>query len=166
MLCENCGKREATTHIKQVENGQANQYHFCNECARNLGYDDIFGDFSLNLSELFSSFFGDNTLQLSDKSDRCEKCGCSFNEIVKTGRVGCADCYRKFYDKLLPSIQRIHGKASHSGKTPANTNRKKRPSKEEIIDNLNLDMQRAVEQQNFEEAAVLRDRIRQLKEGK
>lgn len=166
MLCENCGKREATTHIKQVENGKANQYHFCNECARNLGYNDIFGEFSLNLSELFSSFFGDNNLQLADKEDRCEKCGCSFNDIVKTGRVGCADCYRKFYDKLLPSIQRIHGKANHLGKTPINTERKKRPSKKEIVEKLNLDMQKAVEQQNFEEAAVLRDRIRQLKEGK
>lgn len=162
MLCENCGKREATTHIKQVENGQANQYHFCNECARSLGYDDIFGDFSLNLSELFSNFFGDNTLQLADKTDRCEKCGCSFNDIVKSGRVGCADCYRKFYDKLLPSIQRIHGKASHLGKIPANPNKKKRPTKEEIIDKLNSDMQKAVEQQNFEEAAILRDRIKQL----
>ncbi len=165
MLCENCGKREATTHIKHVENGEARQLDLCSECAASLGYDDIFGDFGFNLSELFTNFFGDNTARLPDKTVRCEKCGSSFNDIVKTGKVGCAECYRTFYNKLLPSIRRIHGKASHSGKTPANLKEIKKPTKEDTIKRLSDEMQSAVDTQDFEQAAVLRDRIKQLKEG-
>lgn len=165
MLCENCGKREATTHIKHVENGEARQLDLCSECASSLGYDDLFGGFGFNLSELFTNFFGDNTARLPDKTARCENCGASFNEIVKTGKVGCAECYRTFYNKLLPSIRQIHGKVTHLGKVPTNLSEVKKPSKEEIINRLNQELQSAVDTQDFEQAAVLRDRIKQLKEG-
>ncbi len=165
MLCENCGKREATTHIKHVENGEARQLDLCSECAANLGYEDIFGGFGFNLSELFTNFFGDNTARLPDKTVRCEKCGSSFNDIVKTGKVGCAECYRTFYKKLLPSIRQIHGKVNHIGKKPTNIKEIKKPSKEDTVKRLSEELQSAVEAQNFEQAAVLRDRIKQLKEG-
>lgn len=165
MLCENCGKREASTHIKLVENGEARQLDLCSECASSLGYDDIFGGFGFNLSRIFTNFFGDNTAYLPDKTVRCEKCGASFNDIVKTGKVGCAQCYRTFYNKLLPSIRQIHGKASHTGKVPTNLKEIKKPSKEEIIERLNAELKSAVEDQNFEQAAVIRDRIKQIKEG-
>ncbi len=163
MLCENCGKREATTHIKRLENGEAIECHLCSECARSLGYDDIFGDFGLG--ELFSNFFGDSSMRLAEKVDRCEKCGSSWGDIVRTGRVGCADCYRRFYDKLLPSIERIHGRVNHSGRAPVNTKKKKEPSREKVIEKLNFEMENAVKEQNFEEAAKIRDRIKLLKEG-
>lgn len=165
MLCENCGRREATTHIKRLENGEAVECHLCSECAGNLGYDDFFSDFGLNLSELFTSFFGDSALRLSEKVERCETCGSSWSDIVRTGKVGCADCYRKFYEKLLPSIERIHGRVSHSGKAPLNTSKRKQPSKEEIIEKLKAEMEKAVSEQNFEKAAEIRDRIKLIKEG-
>lgn len=165
MLCENCGKREATTHIKHVENGESRQLDLCSECASNLGYDDIFGGFGFNLSELFTNFFGDNTASLPDKTVRCDRCGSSFNDIVKTGKVGCAECYRTFYNKLLPSVRQIHGKVSHLGKKPDNLREIKKPTKQDIIERLNGEMKSAVEAQNFEQAAILRDRINQLKEG-
>ena len=119
MLCQNCGKNEATTHIKQFINGDMAESHLCSDCASHLGYSDMFSGFGLNLSELFGGFLGDMMPSISSgKSPRCSKCGTSFDEIARDGRVGCADCYRTFYDKLLPSIQRIHGKAKHAGKVP------------------------------------------------
>ena len=119
MLCQNCKKNEATTHIKRVVNGEATESHLCHSCAQNSGFDDFFDDFSLNLPGIFSSFFGDSMFALGEsKLGRCEKCGCCFDDIIKSGKVGCADCYDKFYGKLLPSIQRIHGKAKHAGKVP------------------------------------------------
>ena len=137
MLCQNCGKNEATTHIKRVVNGEATENHLCHSCAENLGFDDFFDDFSLNLPGIFSSFFGDSMFALGEsRLERCEKCGSRFDDIVKTGYVGCADCYEKFYSKLLPSIQRIHGKAKHAGKVPKKTNIKAEPkqkTKEELI---------------------------------
>ena len=166
MLCENCSGREATTHIKKVENGRATQMNLCAECARSLGYGDLFSDFGFSLRDLFSNLFGDSSLLLADKSERCEKCGSTFNDIVKSGFVGCSECYRKFYDRLLPSVQRIHGKALHSGKKPVNIKEKgEQPSKEVLIERLSALMDEAVKKQNFEEAAALRDKINSLKEG-
>ena len=122
MLCQNCKKNEANTHIKRVINGEATQKHLCSSCAQSLGYDNFFSDFTFNLPSLFSSFFDDRNLLLGEtKTERCEICGCGFEDIIKSGNVGCSNCYAKFYTKLQPSLQRIHGKVKHSGKVPAKT---------------------------------------------
>ncbi len=167
MLCQNCKKNEATTHIKRVLNGEATESHLCSNCAQSLGVGSFFDDFSLNMPDIFSGLFGDSTFALEgSRLDRCEKCGCCFDDIIKTGSVGCSDCYEKFYSKLLPSIQRIHGKAKHSGKIPRRTNEKivtKEKTAEEKIESLKQDMQKAINEQNFEQAAVLRDEIKKLK---
>ena len=85
--------------------------------------------------------------------------------------VGCADCYEKFYDRLLPSIQRIHGRTKHVGRVPYTEvpdekkpeAKKKELSTEEKIAKLQEDMQKAIDCQNFEQAAVIRDEIKELK---
>lgn len=167
MLCQKCSKREATTHIKRVVNGEATESHLCAECAGALGYNGLFGGFDLSIPNIFSSFFGDSPLLSSSKTQRCEKCGSSFDDIVRSGMVGCADCYEKFYDKLLPSIQRIHGKAKHAGKKPPVIEEPKvikEKTKEEIIFEKEEAMKEAVANQEFEKAAVLRDEIKSLKE--
>lgn len=168
MLCQKCSKREATTHIKRVVNGEATETHLCPQCAQTLGYDGLFGGFDLSIPNIFSSLFGDIPILSSAKTERCEKCGCSFDDIVRSGMVGCADCYEKFYDKLLPSIQRIHGRTKHAGKKPPETlkaeNVVKKKTKEEIIAEKEEAMKEAIGTQNFEQAAVLRDEIKALKE--
>ena len=169
MLCQNCGKNEATTHIKQIINGDMAESHLCRDCASHLGYSDMFSGFGLNLSELFGGFLGDvKPATASPSAPVCPKCGSSFNEIVRSGRVGCADCYRTFYDKLLPSIQRIHGKIKHSGKTVTASETISQPSvetKAEKIEKLKLQMNQAVEKQEFEAAAKIRDEIKALEGG-
>ncbi|MGN1418356.1 MAG: UvrB/UvrC motif-containing protein, partial [Acutalibacteraceae bacterium] len=155
-------------HIKRIVNGEATETHLCSECAHALGYDGMFDNFSLSIPDFFSGFFGDNPFALSSaRAERCEKCGSSFDDIIKTGMVGCADCYEKFYDKLLPSIQRIHGKAKHQGKRPpvtVSTAKVKEKTKEEIIAEKEAEMKKAVESQNFEQAAIIRDEIKKLRE--
>lgn len=167
MLCQNCKKNEATTHIKRVINGEATESHLCKVCAQTLGMDNFFDDFTLNMPSIFSGFFDDSFFALSDaKKERCEKCSSSFDDIIKSGRVGCAQCYEKFYSKLLPSIQRIHGKAVHAGKVPEMTAepiKPKEPSVQEKITTLEEQMKKAIDEQNFEQAAVLRDEIKKLK---
>ena len=167
MLCQNCGKNEATTHIKQIINGDMAESHLCSECAAHLGYSDMFSGFGLNLSELFGGFLGDMIpLMTSIGTKRCAKCGTSFDEIVRDGRVGCADCYRTFYDRLLPSIQRIHGKIKHNGKTvSASAAEPKVETKEEKIEKLKAAMNDAVAKQDFENAAKIRDEIKELEGG-
>lgn len=167
MLCQNCGKNEATTHIKQIINGDMAESHLCSECASHLGYSDMFSGFGLNLSELFGGFLGDTKPSVSSgKAPRCTKCGSSFDEIVHSGKVGCADCYRTFYDRLLPSIQRIHGKIKHSGKTAAAAPaQSKVETTAEKIEKLKAAMNDAVAKQEFENAAKIRDEIKALEGG-
>lgn len=97
---------------------------------------------------------------------RCPKCGSSFNDIVREGRVGCAECYKVFYNELKPSLQRIHGQIHHSGKIastaePVSEEEAKIDEKEELKKQMN----EAVAAQNFELAAQLRDRIKELEGG-
>ena len=167
MLCQNCGKSEANTHIKQIINGEMAESHLCSECAAHLGYNDMFSGFGLNLGELFGGFLGDMIPTLAPGNvARCEKCGSSFDDIVRNGKVGCAECYRTFYDKLLPSIQRLHGKIKHSGKTSKGVDTgEKIETKEEKIEKLKIAMNVAVAAQEFENAAKIRDEIKALEGG-
>ncbi len=167
MLCQNCRKNEATTHLKQIINGDMAESHLCSECAAHLGYSDMFSGFGLNLSGLFGSLLGDMMPSIpASSAPRCPRCGVAFSDIVKEGKVGCAECYRTFYDKLLPSIQRIHGKIKHSGKVsqsaPADV---KIETKEEKIAKLRRQMNDAVAKQEFELAAKIRDEIKAIEEG-
>ena len=165
MLCQNCGKYEATTHVKRIVNGETAEAHLCSECANALGYTDVFGGFTNTFSDLLGSFFGEPSTvgALSSKMLRCEKCGSTFNDIVRSGKIGCADCYKTFYDKLLPSLQRLHGKTRHEGKTPKAV-KIEVDTKESKIGTLQQELNDAVTVQDFEKAAKLRDEINKLKE--
>lgn len=165
MLCQNCGKYDATTHVKRIINGEAAEAHLCSDCARALGYTDVFGGFGNTFSDLLGSFFGEPAKSaLSTRAIRCEKCGNTFNDIVNSGKIGCADCYRTFYDKLLPSLQRIHGKTRHEGKMP-NIRQAENTAPQDSLIRLETELKEAIENQNFEKAAELRDRINEMKAG-
>lgn len=161
MLCQNCGKNEATTHLKRIINGETAETHLCSQCAEALGYDTMFSGFGLNLGDLFGGFFGDIPVRtLSNRVIRCEKCGCSFDDIAKSGMVGCADCYKTFYDKLVPSLLRIHGKTEHQGKFPQGASEEVKNAHK--IAELKAELNKAIDEQNFEQAARLRDEIKNL----
>jgi protein-arginine kinase activator protein McsA len=88
-----------------------------------------------------------------------------FVDIVNNGKLGCADCYTTFYDKLLPSLQRIHGKTRHEGKVPLIRNASVETPKVDKIEILSEELKKAIENQEFEKAAELRDEINKMKEG-
>lgn len=165
MLCQNCKKNEATTHIKTIVNGEATEAHLCSDCAKSLGYDGVFSDFGFNFSDMLSSFFSEPVMAgLGGRSLRCDKCGSTFNDIVRSGKIGCGDCYSTFYDKLLPSLERLHGRTSHEGKIPnCIVEVPDKTEKEKLQDELD----EAVKSQDYEKAAELRDKIKGMEsEGK
>lgn len=163
MLCQNCGKYEATTHVKRIINGEAAEAHLCSDCARALGYTDVFGGFGNVFGDLLGSFFGEpSSPAISARAVRCEKCGSTFNDIIESGKIGCAECYKTFYEKLLPSLQRIHGKTKHEGKIPNRVSVEN--EKVNSLNKLEEELKEAIETQNFEKAATLRDKINALKE--
>lgn len=160
MLCQNCGKHEATTHIKRIVNGEAAEAHLCADCAKALGYSSVFPDFGFNFADMLGSFFNEPTVgALSNGVVRCEKCGSTFNDIVRSGKIGCSDCYRTFYDKLLPSLERIHGRTHHEGKK---ANAAPEIKKVDRLGELKTELQKAVEEQKYEQAAKLRDEIKKM----
>ncbi len=160
MLCQNCERHEATTHNKRVVNGETTATHLCSECAANLGYGDFLSGFSLNLGGLFENFASERPKGAETSLQLCPKCGSSFKDITKSGKIGCAECYNTFYEKLLPTLQRIHGRIRHSGKvSEAACEENKKLNR---IEALRCKLNVAVEEQNYELAAELRDEIREL----
>ncbi len=170
MLCQSCQKNQATTHIKNIVNGELTEKHLCSECAANQGYGNVF-DHMFDIGSFMSGFMGEPSFALAAEK-RCPNCGITFSQITKGGRVGCARCYDTFYDRLIPSIKRIHGNTYHTGKRlkkpeleSGEKNVKadvKTPPKSEL-ETLNEELKSAVKSQEFERAAQLRDRINALK---
>ena len=159
MLCEKCGKNLATTHIKTSINGVVESHHLCAQCAKmSAAVQNQFG-----LEDLLGSFFGETVKAIphSDKRKRCDGCGMCFDDIVQSGRVGCDRCYSTFLEQLLPSLQRMHGKAYHAGKKPRPTI-SAAPTREQKLESLREELKAAVDAEQFEEAAKLRDQIKEL----
>ena len=165
MLCQLCGKNQANVHVKQIINNVKTELLLCEECAGNLGLSNIIEDnFDSEFEDLFGSFFPSyttSTYRIGSPDKRCSKCGTSFKDISSTGKLGCANCYKTFYDSLLPYIRRIHGDTSHSGKVAACT-KKNTCNCESKIKELQKQLEVAVSNQEFEQAAVLRDKIKEL----
>lgn len=166
MKCQKCGANNANTHVKTVINGEFKEYDLCSECAKKMGYTNIFGDMESEFSNFLGSFFG-NVLPARTQATRCEFCGSTYSDIAKSGHVGCANCYDVFADELFPSIRRIHGNTTHCGKNSslAQKVKEKKPTKEtkeDKIKNLKAELDKAVSEQNFELAAELRDKIKEM----
>ncbi len=159
MLCEKCGKNTATTRIRTTYNGVTIEANLCKACFEAVGYDNIK---SSNAAHILSSIYG-NAFGV-DKSHsiiRCDCCGSSFEDIQARGKCGCPNCYEQFYQQLLPRIKKIQGSTKHIGKTPnkipveANQN-------ENTVEALRLRLNELVTEEKYEEAAVLRDKIKQM----
>ena len=154
MLCERCRSNPATAILTQTINGRTVTEHLCAECAYLSGFTSLFNGFPFG-EKMNAARMG------SAAQKRCPACGVSLEEIVDSGKIGCAECYRTFRQELMPTIQNIHGKAIHAGKHPK-AHLKEIP---ERIEQLKNEMQEAVSQENFETAAKIRDEIRRLSDA-
>ena len=161
MLCQSCEKRQASTHIKTILNGELREFDLCPECAAKLGYGSFFNNFGFDIDKLFGSFMDSN--EGRKKTKRCNFCGSSFDEIAKTGKVGCAHCYEEFYDELLPSIRRIHGRTNHTGNLARSAGTEVKVRNE--ITKCKYELEQAIKTQEFEKAAELRDKIKELEKN-
>lgn len=157
MICQNCNKNEANMHMKRIINGRAGEIHLCSDCARSLGYGEAFSGFGLGLGNIFGELLSKDSK--TNTGLVCPACGKNFDEILSDGKMGCAECYGVFYDKLLPSLRRIHGKSTYVGSRPLKAHDE---SFDEILKQLKGNLAVAIETQNFELAAQIRDEINAL----
>lgn len=162
MLCDKCKKNIATTHIEQNIGGKITKMDLCSECAETVS-----PEIQMNFGGLLGSIFGDAlSLAPAAAEKKCSFCGSTFNDIARTGRVGCSNCYTEFYDRLLPTLNKLHGNTTHQGKRPGSISAHAAAAREESeLDKLKAQLKKAVEAEEFEEAAKLRDRINELKKG-
>jgi len=158
MLCQQCGKHPATTHLKRTVNGQTTERHLCAKCAAAQGVNPLLSGFSFG--DFFGSLFSEPAARAAADTLRCEGCGRSFSELAEAGRAGCPRCYTTFYDRLLPSIQRIHGKARHTGKVAVGGGEKVK--KESQLESLRRELETCIANQQYERCAELRDQITAL----
>lgn len=165
MLCQNCHKRTANVHFTQVVNNKKVEMYLCEECAKEKGQFS-FG-YPFNMSGLFTGFmgFGDTQPYMESAVEKqvCDKCGMDYNQFQKTGKMGCANCYQVFDNKLRPIIRRVHGNVKHTGKVPLNVSESLKVSKE--IEKLKELLNKAVLDEEYEKAAELRDKIKSLEVG-
>ncbi len=157
MLCDLCHKNTATVHLTEIINGKIMELHICHECAH-LRADEF--KHQLNITE----FLGEVTARESREDDSdslcCPFCGINFDDFKKKGLLGCARCYTAFGHRLIAIIKKIHGTLYYRGKiSPA-------VSEEVILDkklaDLRKRLERSVQIEAYEEAANIRDKIKEL----
>lgn len=167
MLCQHCQKNEATTHVKTMINGDYAEYRLCADCARELGYDSMFPDFTADFGGLLGSFLS-AALPARSGATHCKLCGSTMNDIKRTGKVGCSECYETFFGELMPTIRNVHGNTEHIGKRPVIEYEKVEEDKPadhgDSLASLKVELKQAIEDENFERAAELRDKIKEMEE--
>jgi len=165
MQCQICNKRAATVYFTQIINNQKVEMHLCKQCAEEKG-EHSFG-LPLNISSFFASLLGFNEsqpyVQQLQRTISCKKCGMTFDEFQRTGKLGCNNCYIVFVENLNPLIRRLQGSIEHNGKIPARLSKSVSISKE--ITRLKLLLNKAVEKEEYEKAAEIRDKIKSLEVG-
>lgn len=165
MKCEKCNINQATARIVYNINGKVTELNLCSSCAAENGYKSLLSSF--DLSSFFGGIFSANALTSplgpNKKEQSCPKCGATFSSISQHGKMGCAECYNTFYDALLPSLRRLHGTVEYKGGLPesAGSEIKRKRKLSELKDELG----KAVVLQEYEKAAELRDRIKELEGG-
>ncbi|MCF6465845.1 UvrB/UvrC motif-containing protein [Clostridium sp. Cult2] len=161
MLCQVCNKNNATVHYTKIINGQIEELHMCDECAMNNNEFEFDTTFSFHklLTGLIDSIQGEPTKKEVEEFT-CPYCNLSYAEFRQTGKFGCSQCYDTFKSNLIPLFRGIHGHNKHVGKVPKRTN--KTLAKKREIDRLRTEMDILVSKEAFEEAAILRDKIKKI----
>ncbi|SDS57112.1 protein arginine kinase activator [Paenibacillaceae bacterium GAS479] len=167
MLCQECGKRPATLHFTKIINGDKNEFHICESCARERGEGLPGAPNGFSIHSLLSGLMdfepsgkASSPSQIAAQALRCEECGLTYSQFTKLGRFGCSSCYKHFEDRLDPLFKRVHGSTSHVGKIPQRSGGLIKTRRE--IDRLRQEMKSSIQKEEFEAAARLRDEIREL----
>ena len=168
LLCDECGKNKATVHLTEIVNDLITKLNLCESCAKQKGAE---AEQHFGIADLLSA--------LSDvdqpapavagapapAKNKCARCGLTYEDFKRIGRLGCGDCYKAFRTSLAPLLKRIHGSSQHIGKSPspqAADEVKTHSKRAEELEQVKLELQKAIRGEEFEEAATLRDKIKFL----
>ena len=181
--CESCGKNPATVFFKAVVENQSTKINLCEECARERGIlsqDWSFSGFEkggFSLSDMIGGLTSSSQAEIAKSfksstkpvESRCLKCGTTYMSFKSSGFVGCSACYEAFYPAMRQIIKKIHGSATHAGLRYASgrpsSGAPAAPNRETLVAELaklRKDLDGALSREAYEQAAVLRDKIKEL----
>lgn len=173
MFCEKCQKNQASVHMQQFLNGQKVELHLCQECAFKLdnpemlvSLENIFKGF---LDQLNTKYFANpaapgaaGQIKSMKPTKACSRCGMTFNKFKTGGRLGCDVCYQSFAKEVEVLLKNVQGSTRHEGKYPRRMGAGVINKRQ--VNELRSQLKKAVEEENYEEAARLRDEIRVLEQ--
>ena len=182
MNCENCGKNYANVRYTQIINGNKREMFLCEDCSKVLGIEklSLSMDFSGFLGELFAGFNQESIFPelLNTNELKCKRCNSTFEDFINSGRFGCEDCYTTFESKIDSILRNIQGANRHIGRienVDRGNGRVKKINREiekneelEVaaqnpeLEKLKHELKIAVRDERYEEAAILRDKIKKL----
>ncbi len=160
MQCQICGKRSAVVHFTEIVNNKKSEFHVCEKCAEEKGYHVPLVKTKFSVGDLLAGMVDQPGAGDEARVGRvqCPKCHLVYSDFKESGRLGCSDCYPTFRAQLRPLLRRIHGSTKHVGKTPVRDAARVALRRE--VQRLHEQLQTAIEHEEFESAAKLRDRIR------
>ncbi len=163
MICQRCHQKDAEIHVKQITGGEVREFQICRSCAEEMGHLlNLFPKISISFSlhdaltpepEEYGAPTGGGT---------CPKCGLDYARFRKTGKLGCVHCYEAFREVLAPLIERAHGSGVHRGSVPASVACVGEADTYREASRLREDLKKAIHDEEYEQAAALRDRIRSI----
>lgn len=161
MLCDDCKKKPACVHITKITNNQKVDKYLCEQCAMESGELVFSTDHKFSVHDFLKGMFSNSLAEAAQpQSEACTNCGMTYRDFSRTGKFGCSSCYSVFGDKLEPLLRRIHGATNHIGKVP------KRSEGvlgiRQRVKGLRERLEQYVLNEEYEQAASLRDEIRQL----
>jgi protein arginine kinase activator len=159
MLCCVCKEKEATVHLTQIAGEKMQKVDLCEECAKTKGVNDPTG---FSLADLLLGLGASQEIEQAagGTNQRCPRCGFTQSDFKKAGRLGCPECYDTFAEALGGLLKTMHKGTRHVGKAPESLRQSR-----DISDRLKQLQKRlgtAIEEEDFEEAAILRDEIKQM----
>ncbi len=180
MICEICGKNPATIHIKEIINGEKKSLNICPECASKKSKSDPMLQ-GFNLADMLYSLSGNGTQaaqqQVGGEPDKedfqaqtasmliCPVCGWDSRRFRKTGRMGCSNCYNVFRDILIPALDNMHRGNMHVGKVPGADTMHAQENQNTLLEIMKLqkELEELIKREEYEKAALVRDRLNELK---
>jgi len=161
MKCQIC-EAEASFHYTEIKDDKIVDLHLCAKCAKEKGLTSD-QDSNLILADMLSGLSGIDDFvkdKPEEKGPVCSKCGLKFSQFQKSGKFGCGYCYTDFSKEVTPLLKKIHGSLQHTGKKPLRMG--KSLKNYDMIKELKQELQKAISNEKYEQAAQLRDKIKKV----
>jgi protein arginine kinase activator len=159
MLCCICKEREATVHYTKIDGDKVQKVDLCEDCSKTKGVNDPVG---FELADLLLGLGASKEIEQSagGVEIKCARCGFTQADFKKAGRLGCPECYKTFAEGLEGLLKTMHKGTRHVGKVPDALRQSRELS--DRLKTLQKKLTKAVQDENFEQAAALRDEIKQM----